>query len=204
MPSTSSPGEDSGSAVKGYDPRSMGWALKVPKRPARMTDNVKTFLMKKFEEGARTGNKADRVQVAREMKTLRNENRQPTFKPEEWRTAQQISSLFSRQTVALRHREIDAEEIPEEDMEATESEMALDTLRSLVMDDMDKPSHPIIVGLSNFCELAKRKRLDSLKLAVLKEICNQLHLTTSGPLSRKNTFFEATEKFSESCSCFQK
>ena len=182
----------------------MGWALKVPKRPARMTDNVKTFLMKKFEEGARTGNKADPVQVAREIKTLRNENGEPTFKPEEWRTAQQISSLFSRQTAALRHRDIDAEEIPEEDIEATESEMALDTLRSLLMDDMDKPSHPIIVGVSNICELAKSKKLDSLKLPVLKEICNQLHLTTSGPLSRKKTFFEAIEKFSESCSCFQK
>ena len=204
VPSTSSPGEDSGSAVRGYDPRPLGWALKVPKRPARMTDNVKTFLMKKFEEGARTGNKADPVQVAREMKTLRNENGEPTFKPEEWRTAQQISSLFSRQTAALRHRDIDAEEIPEEDIEATESEMAIDTLRSLVMDDMGKPSHPIIVGVSNICELVKSKKLDSLKLAVLKEICNQLHLTTSGPLSRRKTFFEAIEKFSESCSCFQK
>ena len=70
VPSTSSQDEDSGSAVSGYDPRSLGWALKVTKRPTRMTDNVKTFLMKKFEEGGRTGNKADPVQVAREMKTL--------------------------------------------------------------------------------------------------------------------------------------
>ena len=119
----------------------MGWALKVPKRPARMTDNGKTFLMKKFEEGARTGNKADPVQVAREMKTLRNENGEPMFKPEEWRTAQQIKSLFSRQTAVLRHRDIDAEEIPEEDIEATESEMALDTLRSLVMDETKPSNH---------------------------------------------------------------
>ena len=88
------------------------------------------------------------------MKTLRNENGELTFKPEEWRTAQQISSLFSRQTAALRHKDIDAEEIPEEDIEATEWEMARDTLRSLVMDDMDKPNHPIIVGVSNICELA--------------------------------------------------
>ena len=208
VPSTSSRGEDSGSAVRGYDPRPLGWALKVPKRPARMTDNVKTFLMKKFEEGARTGNKANPVQVAREVKTLRNENggQEIAFKPEERRTAQQISSLFSRQTAALRHRDIDAEEIPEEDIEATESEMALDTLRSLVMDDMAKPSHPNIVGVSSICEPVKSKNFDSLKLAVLKEICKQLHLTTSGPLSRKKTFFEAIEKFSESCSCscFQK
>ena len=162
------------------------------------------FLMKKFEEGTRTGNKADPVRVAREMKTLRNEDGELTFKPEEWRTAQQISSLFSRQTAALRHRGIDAEEISEEDIEAAESEIAFDTLRSLVMDDMGKPSHPIIVGISNICELVKNKKLDSLKLAALKEICNQLHLTTSGPLSRKKTFFEAIQKFSESCTYFQK
>ena len=48
-----------------------------------MTDNVKTFLMRKFEEGARTGNKANPVQVVREMKTLGNEDGEPTFKPEE-------------------------------------------------------------------------------------------------------------------------
>ncbi|CAH3142541.1 unnamed protein product [Porites lobata] len=178
-----------------------------------MTDNVKTFLMKKFEEGTRTGNKADPVRVAREMKTLRNEDGELTFKPEEWRTAQQISSLFSRQTAALRHRAIrdlkigrrdELGRLPEEGIEAAESEIAFDTLRSLVMDDMGKSSHPIIVGISNICELVKNKKLDSLKLAALKEICNQLHLTTSGPLSRKKTFFEALQKFSESCTCFQK
>jgi len=58
--------------------------------------------------------------------------------------------------------------------------------------------------LFDICELVKNKNLDSLKLAVLKEIGNQLHLTKSGPLSRKKTFFEAIEKFSESCPCFQK
>jgi len=114
-----------------------------------MTDNVKAFLVKKFEDGARTGNKADPVRVAKEMKTLRNEDGHLTFKPEEWRTAQQITSLFSRLTAALRHRGIEAEEIPKEDIKAAESEMALDTLRSLVMDDMGRPTHPIIVGSSN-------------------------------------------------------
>ena len=94
-----------------------------------MTDNVKA-LMKNFEEGARTGNKANPVQVEREIKNLRNENGERTFKPEEWRTAQQISSLFSLQTAVLRQRDIDAEEIPEEDIEVSESEITFDTLRS--------------------------------------------------------------------------
>ena len=169
-----------------------------------MTDNVTTFLMKKVEEGTKTGNKADPVQVAREMKTLRNEHGELTFKLKEWRTAPQISRLFSGQTAALLHRSIDAEEISEEDVEAAESEIAFDTLRSLVMDDMGKPTHTIIVGVSNICELVRNKKLCSPKLEVLKETCDQLHLTASGPPSRKNTSFEAIENFSESCTCFQK
>ena len=204
VPSTSSQGDNSGSAVRGYDPRPLMWALKITKRPTRMTDNVKTFLMKKFEEGARTGNKADPVQVAREMKTLRSEDGELT------RIAQQISSLFTRQTAALRHRGIDAEEIPEEDIEAAESEMAFETLRRLVMDDMGKPSYPIIVGVSNICELVKNKKLNSLKLTVLKEICNQLHTTTSGPLARKKrlslrplkNFLRVVHAFKNNFTCF--
>jgi len=153
-----------------------------------MTGNVKTFLMKKFEEGARIGSKVDPVRVAREMKTLRNEDGEPMFNPEERKTAQQISSLFSRQTVALRHRRIDVEEIPEEDIEVAESKTAIDSIRSLMMDDMGKPSYPIVVGVGNICQLVENKKFDSLKLAVLREICNQLHLTTSGPLSEKRLF----------------
>ena len=184
--------------------RPLGWALKVAKRPTRMTHKVKTFLTKKFEEGVRTGNKANPVQVAREMKTLRDKDGQSTFKSEEWRTVQPISGLFSRQRVVQRHRAVDAEEIPEEDIEAAESEVALGTLRSLAMDDLCKLSHPIIVGTSNICELVKTNKLGSLKPAFLKEICEKLHLTTTGPLSRKKTFIDAIEAFSESCACFQK
>ena len=114
VPSTSLQAENS-NAASASAPRPLGWALKVTKRPTRMTDNVKTFLIKKFEDGVRSEKKADPVQVhvAREMKALKIENGQPTFHPEEWRTAQQISSLFSRQTAAHRHGSIHADEIPE-------------------------------------------------------------------------------------------
>ena len=94
VPLTSWQEEYSSSAAGAPTQRSLGWALKATKRPSRMTDNVKAFLVKKFEDGARTGNKADPVRVAKEMKTLRNEDGHLTFKPEEWRTAQQITGLF--------------------------------------------------------------------------------------------------------------
>ena len=204
VPSTSWQEEYSSSAAGAPTQRPLGWALKATKRPSRMTDDVKAFLVKKFEDGARTGNKTNPVRVAKEMKTLRNEEGRLTLKPEEWRTAQQISSLFSRLTAALRQKGIEAEKIPVEDIEAAESEMALDTLRSLVMDDMGRPTHPVIVGTNTTCEFVKTNKLGSLKLAALKEICVQLDLTTNGPLTRKKTFCAAIEVFAESCTCFQK
>ena len=110
-----------------------------------MHEKAKAFLEKRFEEGARTGKKSDPMQIAKEMKTIVTEHGQPAFSPEEWRTAQQISSLFSRLTAAQRQRGIDIGEIPEEDMEAAESEMTLKELWSLVMIDMERPNHPIVV-----------------------------------------------------------
>ena len=54
VPSTSLHGEDNSRAARAPALRPLGWALKVTKRPTRMTDKVKTFLKKKFEEGVRT------------------------------------------------------------------------------------------------------------------------------------------------------
>ena len=172
------------------------------KRTSRMSDKVKAFLEKKFKEGARTGNKADPVQVAREMKILTNDYGRPTFMPEEWRTAQQISCLFSRLTSTQRQRFADSEEISE-DIEAVEAEMALKDLRSLLIEDTEKTSHPTIVRGHNICELIKLNKLASLKLVALKEICEELQLITSGPLSRKKIFCQAIEPFAKNCICFQ-
>ena len=54
VPSTSLQGGNSGIATQALGTRPLGWALKVTKRPTRMTDNVKAFLIKKFDEGAGT------------------------------------------------------------------------------------------------------------------------------------------------------
>ena len=96
------------------------------------------------------------------MKILTNDDGRPTFLPEEYRTAQQISSLFSRLTSTQRQRFADAEEISEEDIEAVKAEMVLKDLRSLAIDDVEKTSHPIIVRGYNICELLKSNELASL------------------------------------------
>ena len=96
------------------------------------------------------------------MKILTNDDGRPTFLPEEYRTAQQISSLFSRLTSTQRQRFADAEEISEEDIEAAKAEMVLKDLRSSAIDDVKKTSHPIIVRGYNICELLKSNKLASL------------------------------------------
>ena len=78
------------------DRRSIGWALKTTKKASRMEDHVKNYLMQKFNAGARSGLMVDPAQVSREMKLAMDANGHSLFAPEEWRTAQQITSFFSR------------------------------------------------------------------------------------------------------------
>ncbi|KAL9976835.1 hypothetical protein ACROYT_G014170 [Oculina patagonica] len=141
----------SSSTVK--DRRTEGWALKTTKKPQRMTDHVKNYLEKKFNTGARSRLKADSVQVSHEIKFLKDDNGHLLFTPEEWRTAPQINSFFSRLSALQRQSqtrksglEDTNEEIPEEDLEALESEIALEDLRQAVLHDMDVPNHPIQLG----------------------------------------------------------
>ena len=53
---------------------------------------------------------------------------------------------------------------------AGESKVAFHAFRGFVIEQMGKPSHPIIVDASNVWELVKGNKLDSLKLAVNNEI----------------------------------
>ena len=52
--------------------RNVGWALKSTKRTTRMEEKVKAFLVQKFNQGVAWGQKADPIQVAREMKNIRD------------------------------------------------------------------------------------------------------------------------------------
>ncbi|KAK3725268.1 hypothetical protein QZH41_001283 [Actinostola sp. cb2023] len=45
--------------------RQAGWALKTSKRPSRMSTRAKAFLTAKFDEGVKSGHKADPVQLCR-------------------------------------------------------------------------------------------------------------------------------------------
>lgn len=70
------------------------------KKPSRMTDKSKAYLMDMFEQGSWIGDKADPVQISKQMQLEKDGVGKLLFQPDEWRTPQQISQLFSRLAAA--------------------------------------------------------------------------------------------------------
>ena len=54
---------------------------------------------------------------------------------------------------------------------------------------MTAHQHPIDVRNKNLCELSKAKKLDILKVAELRKMCESLELEVSGSLARKKRNF---------------
>ena len=183
-------------AGTGEDRKTQGWALKSMKKPSRMTNKTKTYLVNIFEQGSQIGHKADPVQVSRQMKLEKDVDGKLLFKLDEWRTPQQISQLFSRLAAAQK-------QVDEEDVAAEETELTLATLRNEVMEQVALPQHPIVVGARNICQFVHEKKLGSLKIVELQSICDQLDTEPSGSLLRKKSFITSIETYVKTCQCFR-
>ena len=170
-----------------------GWALKNGEGAVQnggSAAHVKAYLVQKFDTGCRTGQKADPVQVAREMKIIKDDAGHLLFTPQESITAQQINSFFSRLSAVQRQTQMEkdtseyatSQEFTEEDpdLEALENEIVLENLRIAINLQVTAPQHPIVVRNRNLCELSKAKKLDVLKVAELREMCESLQLEVSG------------------------
>lgn len=188
---------------------SMGWALKTTSKRPRIGDNVKRYLIEKFNTGERSGSKVDPLSVSREMKVKKGENGKLLFQPDEWKSVQTIKSFFSRYRAKLKQQQIeglhsgveDIEELPEEDEEAVESEVNLQDVRLAVYNDLEKPEHPIEVNGRNLCDLVLRNKLNTLKMDELKTICGTIGLTIQGHKNRKNTYIMPMQELIRNCSC---
>ena len=88
------------------------------------------------------------------------------------------------------------------DLEALGNEIALENLRIAVNLQVTVPQHPIVVRNRNLCELSKAKKLDILKVAELREMCESLELGVSGSLARKKSFIEPLNSYAKCCTCF--
>ena len=74
------------------------------------------------------------------------------FQPDEWRTPQQISQLFSRLAAAQK-------QVDKEDITAEELEVSLASLRNEVMQQVASPQHPVVVGASETIDNKNQGRM---------------------------------------------
>ncbi|PFX13900.1 hypothetical protein AWC38_SpisGene21984 [Stylophora pistillata] len=184
------------------DQQPMEWALQTEKKPSRMEAHVEGYLFQKFDTGCRTGQREDPVQVAREMKIVKDGAGHLLFTPQEWRTAQQTNNFFSWLSVVQRQTQMEkdtseiatSQEFTEEDpdLEALENEIALENLRIAVNLQVTAPQHPIVVrNRRNLYEISKVKKNNIMKVVELREMCESLQLEVSGSLARKKSFIES-------------
>ena len=80
-----------------------GWALKSAKKSVRFNERQKTYLDAKFSIGQESpGHKQDPEAVAKDTRTAKRLDGSRLFCPDEFLTAQQIQSYFSRMASKLR------------------------------------------------------------------------------------------------------
>ncbi|KAL9974282.1 hypothetical protein ACROYT_G011299 [Oculina patagonica] len=157
-----------------------------------------------------TGNKEDPTKVAKEMRIARDGDGKLRFAPEEWRTAKQISSYFSRLAAAQRQSKAptalieEAENIDESDLEAWEAEKHLQELQTAVYEEVDL-RHTIEYKGQDICGLVKRGMLKSkFKIAQLKELCDLYGIEIDGSIARKDSYVRPIEHLVKTCSCSKK
>ena len=126
---------------------------------------------------------------------------QSVFKPDEWRTAKQIASFFSRLSALQRGGEANdgQDDTGEEDLVAIENEDVIHSLSEDVIDDMGVVNHPIILDDANMCDLVRTGDLNQLKVSKLKEICLQGHSETPGHQNRRKTFVDPLVNYAKLC-----
>lgn len=81
----------------------MGWAQKKERKGVRFSERVKVYLKKVFEDGEKSGNKANATNVARHMRVCCNDNGCRLFAPKDYLQPSQITSYFSRLAVQSRN-----------------------------------------------------------------------------------------------------
>ncbi|KXJ26973.1 hypothetical protein AC249_AIPGENE9994 [Exaiptasia diaphana] len=186
----------------------MGWALKITKERRRFEDKVKAFLIEKFEAGEKSGNEADPLSVSKEMKVKRDAKGELLFKPEEWKTAQQIKSFFSRHSARTRKMKIGElrgealdDEITEDDIESFEAELNRLEIHNAVDVEINKLDHPIVIDEINVCQISNNDKLNSLKIGQLKSLCKSLQLKIEGSQTRKKSFVDPLKELVKKCTC---
>ena len=186
----------------------MGWALsKTRVGSARFPQKVRHYLIKKFELGELTGNKADPSEVAREMRITRTESGNRMFSRNEWLTKTQIKGFFSR-LAKLRRKGIVVSDVVEvfdcERDDDDDDEEEKESREELIEEIFSKlhTKHPVIFESYDLCELHSEGKLAVFKVTMLKDICKYFELKFTSK-DKKADLITVISSFIEQCSCTQ-
>ena len=191
----------------------MGWALNKPRAgPSRFPDVVRQYLIRKFNYGQETGDKADPAEVATDMRKARTQAGERLFTREEWLTSTQVKSFFSRLSRTFKGQaaplEVSEEWTEDAVDEANEEENEREDLQvrdSLLSDIVDQVQvkHPIFYDSFDLCDLYHKNKLHCFKIVMLKEICKHFDISYKSK-DKKSDFIDRLSNMIKNCSCTKK
>lgn len=193
------------SEVCSESPLVQGWALKGTKKATRFNENQRQYLNNKFQIGQESGHKADPEKVSRDMRYARRDNGERRFEVDEFLTAQQIQSYFSRTAAKLKHGITSQSEhdssTDDNDIQAAQEEEAYSSARSAILHQCEL-LHPIVYDTLNICSLYRSNKLTKLSVAQLRLICSYYSMDMEAQQSRRKApYISYISDLVGSCSC---
>ena len=190
--------------VSSEAPLVQGWALKGTKKATRFNENQRQYLDNKFQIGQESGHKVDPEKVSRDMRYARKDNGERRFDVEEFLTAQQIQSYFSRTAAKLKHAvaaQSGHDSIDDNDSQAAQEQEAYSCARFSVLRQCEL-LHPIVYDTLNICSLYSSNKLSKLSVAQLRLICSFYNMDIEEQQSkRKAPYITFISDLAGSCSC---
>ena len=190
--------------VSSESPLVQGWALKGMKKATRFNENQRQYLDNKFQIGQESGHKADPEKVSQDMRYARRDNGERRFDVEEFLTAQQIQSYFSRTAAKLKHAvtaQSGHDSIDDNDSQAAQEQEAYSSARLAVLHQCEL-LHPIVYGTLNIYSLYSSNKLTKLSGAQLRLICSYYNMGIEEQQSkRKAPYITFISNLVGSCSC---
>ena len=162
------------------------------------------YLDNKFQIGQESGHKADPEKVSRDMRYASRDNGERRFDIEEFLTAQQIQSYFSRTAAKLKHAvtgQSEHDSIDNNDSQAAQEQEAFLSARLAVLHQCEL-LHPIVYDTLNICSLYSSNKLAKLSVAQLRLICSYYNMGIEEQQSkRKAPYITFISNLVGSCSC---
>jgi len=168
-------------------PLVQGWTLKGTKKATRFNENQRQYLDNKFRIRQESGHKAEPEKVSRDMHYARRDNGEQRLDLEEFLTAQQIQSYFSRTAANLKHAvtaQSGHDSIDDNDSQAAREQEAFSSARLAVLHQCEL-LHPIVFDTLIICSLYSSIKLTKVSVAQLRLICSYFNMDIEEQQSRR-------------------